>query len=114
MQPQINALGIELLEEPTAANREGVGSLPLAAQPQIFDIAANSISGAVPSFLYANNVPAFVRPNVNLRVGLRICFSFSNNQLLSALAFVRICVDMQVETSFLAIHSAGLFTRKAC
>lgn len=34
-QAQINALGIQLLEEPTAANQEGVQSLPLAAQPQV-------------------------------------------------------------------------------
>ncbi len=61
-------MGIQLLEEPTAANKDGAGSLPLMAQPQIFDVAANSLSGAVPSFLYANSVPDFVQPNVNLRV----------------------------------------------
>jgi hypothetical protein len=68
LQAQINALGIQLLEEPTVANEDGVQSLPTAAQPHVFDVAANSLSGAVPPFLYANNVPAFVRPNVNLRV----------------------------------------------
>ncbi len=69
LQAQINALGIQLLEEPTAANEDGVQSLPFAAQAHVFDVAANSLSGAVPPFLYANNVPSFVRPNVNLRVG---------------------------------------------
>lgn len=50
------------------ANEAGVQSLATAAAPHIFDVSANSLSGPVPSFLYANNVPAFVRPNVNLRV----------------------------------------------
>jgi hypothetical protein len=47
-----------------------VQSLRTAAAPHVFDVSANSLSGAVPSFLYANNVPAFVRPNVNVRVRL--------------------------------------------
>ena len=68
LQAQINALGVQLLEEPTAANEAGVQSLRTAAAPHVFDVSANSLSGPVPSFLYANNVPAFVRPNVNLRV----------------------------------------------
>ena len=73
LQAEINALGIQLLEEPTAANEAGVQSLRTAAAPHVFDVSANSLSGPVPSFLYANNVPAFVWPNVNVRVRLGGC-----------------------------------------
>ncbi len=68
LQPQVNALGVELLEEPTSANRDGVQSLPLKAQPHAFDVSANSLSGAVPAFLYEINVHKFVQPSVDVQV----------------------------------------------
>ena len=64
----LNALGVEKLQEYTKATTKAKGST-LRAQAQMFDISANQLSGNVPAFMYANNVPDSVRPYVAIQVG---------------------------------------------
>lgn len=63
--PQLNALGVNQ-QDPLLASKAQQGAT-LSAQPQIFDISNNLLSGTVPSFLLANNVPVYVQPYVNIK-----------------------------------------------
>lgn len=68
-QPLINALGNEKLQDQTTVPGENEGAT-LRSQPQIFDVSNNQLTGTVPQFLLANNVPIYVRPNINIKVCL--------------------------------------------
>lgn len=69
VQPLVNALGNEKLQDQTQVPGQDEGAT-LRSQPQIFDVSGNQLMGTVPEFLLANNVPIYVRPNVNIKVCL--------------------------------------------
>lgn len=63
--PPINALGSDSLQDPSEHSKDEGATL--RSLPHVFDVSSNQLSGTVPSFLLADNVPAFVRPNVNIK-----------------------------------------------
>ena len=66
-QAPVEFANVALFEELTQAQDAGTGPTGYL-YGQTFDVSNNRLTGDVPAFLFANNVPPWTQPGVNIQV----------------------------------------------